>query len=600
MKTFLIDLHGGLARLGPALPLLYPYQAAGDLEVVGGVDGARPAASLEAVAEAVRVSVLRSYRARLQLVVLLRLPEGDAAAKTSLVEQADSLRKELLGALAKHGLHPARVVVVALDSLAREPHTGVPADEAARARWERDAVALRKDPAGALEGMLVLRFPLRRAPEAAFQQDLVRLVYLLATLLELFHGGEEVERGRLYLVDEVALDGVEVAAWLAEYEACLLRARRAVVHQLDHPEPVPLKVIEEPGCACTGALEPPEIRPREFGWLRHVDDFGAWRRWGEETGRVLAAHAEAGEALVRRCMREWRTRTFSPAERAVTDVAERAKETARLLEEARTRLARETRGREVPDWDEEVRRMTPRLHAVLDARPRPRAFAIFCAALLFLLSLPVLGVFPRVGLQGRLGTSILLLTGAAAMTWSVLQSLREELRDEAHRALERARETSARISEGVDRRKAHLAALCEVEVARRNDAEARAALRLAGERTMLLKHHRAELERHLQLARAFAAHQALGQRGLAPPPPPEGEAAAPLAKSWPVELPPFQNPAYAPALCTGAPREQPYEVRLGARVVRRSSPRVRGLRHVELADDFIYRPVAGGVAPAGD
>ena len=598
MKTFLIDLHGGLARLGPALPLLYPYLAAGEMEMVGGVDGARP--SLEAAAEAVRVSVLRSYRARLQLVVLLRLPEGESADRLSLVEQVEAIRKELLGKLAEHGLQPMRVVVVALDSLAREAHTGVPMDAAARVRWERDARAMAGG-AAALEGMLVLRFPLRRAPEAAFQQDLVRLVYLLATLLELFHGGEEVERGRLFLVDEVALDGTEVAAWLAEYEACLHRARRAVTHQLDHPEPVPLRVIEDTGCACAGALEPPEIRAREFGWLRHVDDFGAWRRWGEETGRVLGAHAEAGETLVRRCMREWRTRTFTPAERAVTNVAEVAKETARRLEEARARLARETRGREVPDWNDEVRRTTPRMHAVIDARPRPRAFAIFCGALLVFLLVPVLLVFPRVGLQGRFATALILLTGAASVTWSVLRTLREGLRDEAHQALERARETSARISERVDRRKAHLAALCEVEVARRNDAEARAALRLAGERTMLLKHHRAELERHLQLARAFAAHQALGQRGPAPPPPPEADDAAPLARSWPVELPPFQNPAYAPALCTGAPREQPYEVRLGARVVRRSSSRVRGLRHVELTGDFIYRPVSGaGDAPAGD
>src|SRR5688500_5374529 len=169
MKTFLVDLHGGLARLGPAAPVLYPYRAEGELEVMLEAAGR----DLRELADGVRVSLLRDYRPRTQLVFVVDLAHG------GLVEQTGRLRAEFLATLAARGIVPSRVVGVAVDALGREPHTGIPEDAAAKAAWERDAAALSAGSAP-VEGMLVLRFPLQRAPEPVFQQHLVQLAYLLA------------------------------------------------------------------------------------------------------------------------------------------------------------------------------------------------------------------------------------------------------------------------------------------------------------------------------------------------------------------------------------------------------------------------------------
>ncbi|HEX5725345.1 MAG TPA: hypothetical protein VFX98_07750, partial [Longimicrobiaceae bacterium] len=255
MKTFLVDLHGGLARFGPARPLLYPFLASGRLELLGAADAG-------ALAEAMRISSVRDYRPRVQAVFLVDLPAGPGGR--GLAEQLGWLRAEVLAPLAAAGLQPARVVVVALDSLAREPHTGVPLDPAARERWERDAEALAGGDPAALRELHLLRFPLRRAPEPAFQQDLVSLVYLAGALVELFEAGEELGGGRVLGVDEVALDGPAVAAWMAEYERALGRALDAVGHQLEHPEPVTLRLVEDAGCGCAGALDLPRLGQKTF------------------------------------------------------------------------------------------------------------------------------------------------------------------------------------------------------------------------------------------------------------------------------------------------------------------------------------------------
>lgn len=610
MKTFLVDLHGGLARLGPAVPLLYPYRADGTLEMMLEAGRREP----RELAEAIRASLLRDWRPRVQLVFLVDLANG------GLIDQVGRLRTELVGTLAARGIHPARVIVIALDTLAREPHTGIPEEPAARAAWERDSRAFHAEGSPALEGVLVLRFVLRRAPEPLFQQHLVQLVYLVAALVEL-EDGAEVRRERLYTVDAVALDAAEVGAWMADYTRCLDHARRGVEHALAHPEPVELALIEDADCGCSRVLETVEVPQKTYGALRHSDDVAGWRLWWQETGRRLEAHARAGEEVVHGCMRDWRGRTFETTTRSVPSIVDTAAELRERLFTARRALAKESQPRrEPPEWETEMLRLTPRVHAAIEARPRPQAFWVFTAAFFLLLTAPLLLAMGR-GTAGRVDTAVLVLAGGAGAAWWVLRKLGERLHDETHLAQERGREISKETHLQVDRRKRHLAALCAVEVARRNDAVAQEAARAHGERSRLLKHHQRELAQHRERAARVAqaaAHGAPPEGGRVAPNPahPSGASSAapvgamadeapPPPAALVVDQPPHLNALYAPALCAGIPRERPYEVRVrsGALVIRRASVRLRGLRYVLLGDDILYRPVRGapsaGGAPSG-
>lgn len=589
MKTFLIDLHGGLARLGPAAPLLYPYRADGGMEVLLEA-GKR---DLRELAESVRASLLRDWQPRMQLVVLIDVAAG------GLVEPIGRIRAELVGALAARGIQPARIVVIAADSLPRDASTGAPEEPAARAAWERDAAAMAAAGDHPLRDVLVLRFPLRRAPEPVFQQHLVQLVYLVAAIAEM-EDGTDVRRERLYTVDGVALDAAEVHAWMAHYDRCLAHAQRGVEHALAHPDPVELQLIQDADCGCSRVLETTEVTQKSYGWLRHADDVAGWRSWWQETGRALAAHAAAGEEVVHGCMKDWRTREFETTARPVPNVTEFAAELRERLHAARRALAKESHPRrDAPDWESEMQRLTPRVHGLVEARPRPQAFWVFTAGILAVLAAPLLLAMGR-GTAGRVDTAVLvLLIGAGAVAW-VLRGLRHRLHDETHHARERGREISKDVHAQVDRRKRHLAALCAVEVARRNDAVAQQAARAFGERTRLLKHHQREIAQHRDRARKLAQAAALGAPAGAPPPSIETDEAPPAALQ--TDRPPHANPVYAPALCAGIPRERPYEVRVrsGAMVIRRGSVRLRGLQYVQLADDILYRPVRGAppAAPA--
>lgn len=590
MKTFLVDLHGGLARLGPAVPLLYPYRAEGELEVLLEA-GKR---DLRELAEAVRASLLRDWRPRVQLVFLLDLAAG------GLVQPIERIRRELVGTLAARGIQPARVVVVAVDALAREANTGAPEEPAARGAWERDSAALSAGGGHPLQDVLVLRFSLRRAPEPLFQQGLVQLVYLLAAVVELDEG-TDVRRERLYTVDAVALDAGEVHAWMARYDRCLAHAQRGVEHALAHPEPVELQLIQDADCGCSRVLETVEVGQKTYGPLRGADDVAGWRFWWQETGRALAAHAAAGEEVVHGCMKDWRTREWETTAHPVPHVTEFAAELRERLHAARRALAKEAHPRwDAPDWEGEMQRLTPRVHGAIEARPRPQAFWVFTAGLLVLLTAPVLLAMGR-GTAGRVDTAVLLLLIAGGAAWGVLRRLSGRLHDETHHARERGREISKEVHAGVDRRKRHLAALCAVEVARRNDAVAQQAARALGERTRLLKHHQREIAQHRDRARKLAHAAALGApAGSSAPPAADADDAPPAALR--TDRPPHANAVYAPALCAGIPRERPYEVRVrsGAMVIRRGSTRLRGLQYVQLGDDILYRPVRGAPAAPAD
>jgi hypothetical protein len=596
LKTFLIDLHGGLARLGPAVPLLYPFRAEGEMEVLLEA-GKR---DLRELAEGVRASLLRDWRPRVQLVFLIDLAAG------GLVEPVERIRREFVGTLAARGIQPARIVVVAVDALAREAHTGAPEEPGARAAWERDSAVMSAEGHHPLEDVLVLRFPLRRAPEPVFQQGLVQLAYLLAVIAELEEGAE-VRRERLYTVDSVALDAAEVHAWMANYDRCLAQAQRTVEHALAHPDPVELQLIQDADCGCSRVLETIEVGQKSYGLLRNSDDIAGWRFWWQETGRKLAAHATAGEEVVHGCMKDWRTRDFETTARPVPNVTEFAAELRERLHTARRALAKESQPRwDAPDWEAEMQRLTPRVHGLIEARPRPQAFWVFTAGMLVLLTAPLLLALGR-GTAGRIDTAVLVILIGAGAAWWVLRRLSTRLHDETHHARERGREISKDVHAQVDRRKRHLAALCAVEVARRNDAVAQQAARAFGERTRLLKHHQREIAQHRDRGRKLAQAAALGAPASSAPSSvstsTDADEAPPAALQ--TDRPPHANAVYAPALCSGIPRERPYEVRVrsGAMVIRRTSTRLRGLQHVQLGDDILYRPVrgqplAGGPPPA--
>lgn len=591
VKTFLVDLHDMQDELRPVLPFLYPYLAGGEMEMLPA--SGQPH-SARGMAESVRVSVVRDYRPRLQLVFLIDL------ARESVVEQVGQLRREFVETLTAHGLPPSRVVVVGLDTVAREQHTGIPGDPAARALWAHDANTLASLGDVVLEGTVVLRFPLQRTLPAVFQQQLLELVYLVAVLVELFQADEQIAPEHLYLVDQVALDAAEVREWLAEYEACLAQTREAVEHQLAHPQPVEVALIENANCGCSNVLKPPVLAAKPYGWLWHTDDSRAWRRWWQDTGAVLEREAREGEGLVRRCLKEWRARKFERTERTVDAITELVSELGEQLEQARRALARPTRIREQNvDWEAEMQRMTPRVRSLIESRPRPRAFAISTAALLLLLVPPMLMTLPPAEASRTLPAVLLVLGGGALVTWGVLGLLRGRLHDETHQALERAQEISKDIVEHVNHRKEHLAALCTVEVARRNAAEGQDAQNRAGRVMRLLRFHRKELADHRRLVETFARNAPA--RAVPTPPAWEADEVRRVAPGWDVELPPPWNPAYAPALCTGLPKEQSYEVRVrgGARVIRRNSSRLRALQRLQLVDDIIYNRSANGPAESG-
>ncbi|HEX5726910.1 MAG TPA: hypothetical protein VFX98_15655, partial [Longimicrobiaceae bacterium] len=154
-------------------------------------------------------------------------------------------------------------------------------------------------------------------------------------------------------------------------------------------------------------------------------------------------------------------------------------------------------------------------------------------------------------------------------------------------ALERAQEIVDGVLGRAERRRRHLALLCEAEVARRNDAEGERGQREARRRTLLLRHHQEALRQHAGHARAFARLYG----GAMPPTAPAAGDAPPPARGRAADLPPERDPTYAPAFCAGAPAEQGYEVRVGARVVRRASALLRGLQYLRLADDLVFRPL---------
>jgi hypothetical protein len=129
VKTFLLDVHGGALRSGPAAPLLYPLQAADELQVFGPAGPKAGSTDLGDLADRVRIALLRQPVQRWLALFLIELDAGEGTGRSaSLVEPLERIRSEFLGPLAAVGLAPARVVVLAADGLAREPHTGAPFD----------------------------------------------------------------------------------------------------------------------------------------------------------------------------------------------------------------------------------------------------------------------------------------------------------------------------------------------------------------------------------------------------------------------------------------------------------------------------------------
>ena len=194
----------------------------------------------------------------------------------------------------------------------------------------------------------------------------------------------------------------------------LAHAQRGVEHALAHPDPVELQLIQDADCGCSRVLETVEVTQKSYGWLRNSDDVAGWRSWWQETGRVLAGHAAAGEEVVHGCMKDWRTRRFETTARPVPNVTEFAAELRERLHAARRALAKESQPRwDAPDWEQEMQRLTPRVHGLIEARPRPQAFWVFTAGMLVLLTAPLFLAMGR-GTAGRVDTAVLVLLSKAS------------------------------------------------------------------------------------------------------------------------------------------------------------------------------------------
>jgi hypothetical protein len=296
--------------------------------------------------------------------------------------------------------------------------------------------------------------------------------------------------------------------------------------------------------------------------------------------------------MLRRCIDQRRAHTFPTVTEKVGSLEETVTRLQEQLHQERRALAQASASRtEEWDWEDEMQRRTPRIRALIEARPRTQAFGISAAALLILLLTPGLLTLPGTGVMRLLVPAALLLGGAGLATLLALRSVRARLVEHAHGAHERAQKIAHLIGEHTDRRRRHLERLCEVEAARRNVAAATDAQKEQGKEVLLLKLHRAELRQHLALAQAMQSHLGADSPGAR-----SGAAtASPPAHEWPLEVPPHRHPTYAPALCAGRRAEYHHELRIGVRRVEWSSALACGLKHLRLSDDPFY-----AAAPAGE
>jgi hypothetical protein len=293
--------------------------------------------------------------------------------------------------------------------------------------------------------------------------------------------------------------------------------------------------------------------------------------------------------MLRRCISDRRARHFTMVAETIASLDDQAARMSERSRAARKRLVQETSHREENwDWEDEIRSQTPRLRAILEARPRQQAFVIFTAATSLTVLATALATVPGFGVTRLLIPAVLLLGGCALATALSIRSLKVPLEEYAHSTLERAQKIAHLIGERVDRQLRHLEALCEVDVARRNEATVARAQQDQGKDVLLLRLHRRELQHHLSLVaslqRLFAAPPAGGS----------DELSADLDGNWPLDLPPQRHPGYSPVLCTAPAVSQQHELLVGTRRIGWESDHLRGLRGLCLRTDRYYEPMAHG------
>jgi hypothetical protein len=592
VKTFLIDLQGGgLDRFGPAAPLLYPLDEADGLRILTPSGAELGTAALTMLADAARIE-LRRERAHHWLAIIL--VDLNAATGTgsdcALTNEIDRIRTHFLRPLSSDGLTPTRTFIVAVDSLARQPHTGAPIEPLARKRWEADTKILSEPNTSALADVTVFRFPQRRSPDPALQEDRLRLAYLLLSLNELARQGKDLPRERLYEVERINLDKNEVSDWIFEYARCLQQAEQMVGGRLNHREPVELQLIGDRECGCGQPLPSVSLTHAAFGRLHRKDDFHTWRNWATQTGSTLHRRSVDGETMVRRCISDRGARQFTLVTQTIASLDDEAARMSERARAARKRLIQDASHREESwDWEDEIRSRTPRLRAILEARPRQQAFIIFTAAMSLTVLVTALATVPGTGVARFLIPTALLLGGCALATALSIRSLKVPLEEHVHSTLERAQKIAHLIGERVDRELRHLEALCEVDVARRNEETVARAQQDQGQDVLLLKLHRRELQRHLSLVgtlqRLFPA-LAAGASSDRPAAPPDG--------TWPLGLPPHRHPGYSPLLCAASAVTQQHELLVGTRSIAWESKHLRGFLSLCLRADRYYGPMAHG------
>lgn len=570
MQTFLLDLRGQ-AGFGPATPLLYPLLAAGQLVRVP------PSVSLGGSAEAVGVRLRRAFVPRWRPLVLTWLRPGD----DGLAQQLAALDEHLLEPLAAQGLSASEALLVTFDVVAREPLTGRPVVKEAEAAWEHDREALpERLRDGARVPTTVVRVPFQTAPEPRYQQDLLRVVFLLAALLR--EDELPVPRRVGYRVQEVALDAATVGRWMQGYAAHLRAAQEAVAQRLNRAPQRRVPLYRDVACGCTGTLPDFEAREEAFGWLQGREDRRRWVRWGRNTGEELAGLEGEEAALLARCRTERRTRPPRPAEEDVEDLGAALAAARKELDQARRGLLEETQVEGGVDWEEDFRARTPPVVEVMAARPRTRALAVSAGVTFAGAVLPVLLALPGASTQDHLVWAGSLAGGVLLLTVLLLGVLAVRLRRRIHAVAEWAEELASRLRRRLERRQRHLGRLCELEATRYNLESLQAAREEAGLERERLLYHQAALAEHLADAEAIARAASVGTQLPAVP---LGHLPA-IPPSWPSHLPPLRHPTYLPAMHPPSPRgADEYELRVGASAEKRPTEGIYGLLRIHLERD---------------
>jgi hypothetical protein len=585
VKTFLIDLRSQETGLGAAGPLLYPLEQPDGIHPLTPTMVDDPTGQLEDLAGFVRITLVRERSYRWSAVLLVDLDDRTGnGSDGALLTEVERIQTHFLKHLTDHRVGPARTYIVALDTIDRDNLAGEPKNQEAARRWKHDQEALGATPdvdrLHPLRGMSVLRFPYRRSPEPDLQRDRLRLAYLTLALHQIASEDDPLGRERMYEVAEIQFDENQVARCIADYVLRLQEAENDIRRRLDGAGEVELQLIGDPDCGCGARVSSTSLSGARFGWLRR-NDLAVWLQWGQETASALRDRFEEGRAMLQKCLEGRTGRRFDTAAETCHSLGDEARRVEGRLAAAREKVNKLVPAREERwDWDAEMRSRTPRMKALLEARPRPQAFVVFTALAVLLALVTALPTVPDPGAASLIPPALLVLAGVAVATALSIRSLHAPMVQHARAMLERSQRISKLIGERVDRQRQYLEALCEAEAARQDmEAIARARVQQKWHRS-LLTFHRDQIRRHLSLIEPL--------KRLLPTALPDASTSG-RTREWPLEVPPHRHDGYVPWRRGAAGATSEFEFLVGTQC-RKYTWTLTGLDRIGLRADRYYEP----------